>query len=139
MGHSEHSSKFEEAHARDEKPSGRFFCCYLLVCLNPARMDALTLGYAECGKGRRRLVISDSCHAVATSCEQRYDLHSYACVLLSVEAESGSHKFGRIGDSCGSPIARLKKRPLFATCIMGQGGRHCHSLQPVALVHMFDY
>ena len=44
MEHSEHSSEFEEAHARDVQPSGRFFCCYLLVSLNPARKGRTYIG-----------------------------------------------------------------------------------------------
>ena len=41
MEHSEHSSEFEEPHVR---PSGRFFCCYLLVSLNPARKGRTYIG-----------------------------------------------------------------------------------------------
>lgn len=44
MEYSEHSSECEEAHARDVQPSGRFFCCYLLVSLNPARKGRTYIG-----------------------------------------------------------------------------------------------
>ena len=44
MEDSEHSSEFEETHALDAQPSGRFFCCYLLVSLNPARKGRTYIG-----------------------------------------------------------------------------------------------